>query len=88
MTSFFVVVALSLVLLSLPFLWRIAAGPRTVDRAIALSGFGTIVATLIVVLGLTYGRLDLFVDISLGLFLLNLITTFVLARYVQERGGA
>jgi hypothetical protein len=32
-----------------------------------------------------YGRVDMFVDLALALFLLNLFTTLLIARYVRDK---
>jgi multisubunit Na+/H+ antiporter MnhF subunit len=40
---------------------------------------------LMVMIGLIYGRVDMFVDIALALWLLNLFTTLLVARYVRDK---
>jgi multisubunit Na+/H+ antiporter MnhF subunit len=32
-----------------------------------------------------YGRVDMFVDLALALYLLNLFTTLLIARYVRDK---
>jgi multicomponent Na+:H+ antiporter subunit F len=55
------------------------------DRLLALNGIGTKTATLIILIGLVYGRLEMFVDIALSLFLLNFVTTLLIAKYAREK---
>jgi multicomponent Na+:H+ antiporter subunit F len=57
------------------------------DRLLALNGIGTKAGILVVLVGLIYGRLEMFVDIALALFLLNFVTTLLVAKLVRDRGG-
>ena len=63
------------------------------NTAFALEGVGAFrisafrqkgTPAVVVLIGLGYGRLDMFVDIALSLFLLNVVTTLLLARYMRE----
>jgi multisubunit Na+/H+ antiporter MnhF subunit len=40
---------------------------------------------VMVLTGLIYGRVDMFVDLALALYLLNLFTTLLIARYVRAK---
>jgi multicomponent Na+:H+ antiporter subunit F len=71
-----------------PFLGRALAGPTIFDRVVALNGLGTLVPVLLILVGLIYDREDMFVDLALSLFLLNVFTTLLLARYVRHRAAA
>jgi multicomponent Na+:H+ antiporter subunit F len=77
--------ALVMLLLTVPFIYRSIQGPTIFDRVVALNGMGTIVTAVMVVAGLVYDRLDMFVDIALCLFLLNVFTTLLIARYVRDK---
>ena len=83
----FLVAFLCLLALSLPYIWRVIVGPTVFDRVVALNALGTKVPLLLILVGLMYERVDMFVDIALGLFLLNLVTTLLLAKHVREKGG-
>ena len=74
----------AVLLLTLPFIGRVIVGPTIFDRVVALNGTGTLVAVALVLVGLIYERVDMFVDIALALFLLNLFTTLLVARYVRH----
>lgn len=86
MTAVFAAVAIATAVLVLPYVARVIVGPSVFDRLVALNGMGTKIPALLVVVGLLYGQVDLFVDVALALFLLNLVITLLLARYVRERG--
>lgn len=88
MTLVFGGAAAVVILLLVPFIGRAIAGPTIFDRVIALNGMGTLVPVLLVTLGLLYGRVDMFVDIALALFLLNLFTTLLVSRYVRDQAEA
>jgi multicomponent Na+:H+ antiporter subunit F len=85
MTSIFVAATVAVLLLMLPFLARAIQGPTVFDRVLALNGAGMLVSVLMVLVGLVYGRVDMFIDLALALFLLNLFTTLLLARYVRHQ---
>jgi multisubunit Na+/H+ antiporter MnhF subunit len=38
-----------------------------------------------VITGMVYGRIDMFVDLALAIYLLNLFTTLLIARYVRQK---
>lgn len=77
----------AVLLLMTPFLARALAGPTVFDRVVALNGMGTLVAVVLVLLGMVYGREDMFVDLALALFLLNLFTTLLIARHVRQKAA-
>lgn len=85
MIGVFGAAAVLVVILMLPFIGRAIVGPTIFDRVIALNGMGTLVPVLMIVIGLAYGRVDMFVDLALALFLLNLFTTLLVARYVRDK---
>lgn len=88
MTGVFVIVLAAVLLLMLPYTLRIINGPTVFDRIVGLNGIGTKVPVALVMVGLLYDRVDMFVDLALALFLLNLFTTLLVAKYVREKGGA
>jgi multicomponent Na+:H+ antiporter subunit F len=79
---------LLVMVLLLPFIGRAIVGPTIFDRVVALNGIGTFIPVLMVMIGLIYGRVDMFVDIALALWLLNLFTTLLVARYVRNKAEA
>jgi multicomponent Na+:H+ antiporter subunit F len=85
MMLLFGVSTLFVMLLTLPFIGRAIVGPTIFDRVVALNGMGTLIPVLMVMVGLAYGRVDMFVDIALALWLLNLFTTLLIARYVRDK---
>lgn len=82
------VVIVALLLLMIPYAMRILRGPTVFDRIVALNGVGTKIPVILVMIGLLFERVAMFVDLSIALFLLNLFTTLLVAKYVREKGGA
>lgn len=83
----FVIVTAVVLLLTTPFILRVIVGPTIFDRVVALNGVGTMMPLLLVLIGLDYGRADMFIDLALALFLLNLFTTLLVARYVRHQAN-
>lgn len=84
MTLVFAVAAGVILLVITPFMGRVVTGPTIFDRVVALNGIGTLIPVLMVLTGVFYGRVDMFVDLALALYLLNLFTTLLIARYVRD----
>lgn len=80
----FLATALALLALVLGYLYRIARGPTTFDRLLGLSGFGLKTTLVLLLAGAVYGRLDMFVDISLAYALLSFVGSLAAARYFER----
>jgi len=83
MSTLFVGLTVAVLLLMLVFIGRVIVGPTIFDRVVALNAVGTFFPILLILIGLDYGRADMFIDLALALFLLNLFTTLLVARYVR-----
>jgi len=62
-------------------------GPTVLDRLLGVNAIGSKTTVLLVVIGLIYGRVDMFVDISLAYACLNFIAVLAASRYFQKRKG-
>jgi multicomponent Na+:H+ antiporter subunit F len=82
----FVVAAVALLALVMVYVHRLAVGPTVFDRLLGLSGFGTKTTMVLLLMGAVYGRLDMFIDLSLAYALLSFVGAVASARYF-ERGG-
>jgi multicomponent Na+:H+ antiporter subunit F len=85
MIPFFSVAGTLVLLLTIPFIYRAIRGPTLFDRVVALNGMGTLVPVLMILVGLMYDRVNMFVDMAIALFLLNLFTTLLIGRYVRDK---
>ncbi len=87
MDSVFMGFGICLCLLMAVSLYRAVAGPTVLDRLIGVNAIGSKTTVLLIIIGLLYQRVDMFVDIALAYALLNFIAVLASARYFQKRGG-
>jgi multicomponent Na+:H+ antiporter subunit F len=85
MDVFFLVSTLILAILVLICLYRAAFGPTVIDRIIAVSAIGTKTTAILLLMGMIYGRVEMFVDIALAYALLNFIATLGAAKFFRLR---
>lgn len=74
---------LSLIML-LP-LYRAVFGPTVLDRLVGVNAIGSKTTVLLLMIGLIYGRVELFVDIALAYALLNYIAVLAASRYFHKK---
>ena len=86
MSIFCLFVLITITLLIGIYLYRVLRGPTVYDRVLGLNGISTKAIILLVVMGTFYDRVDMFVDISTGYALLNLVGSLAIAKYLEERG--
>lgn len=70
----------------IPF-YRLAKGPTVFDRLLSVGAIGAKSITLIMLIGLLFGRLDMFLDIALAYAILNFIGGVAVAEYFRLKGG-
>ena len=87
MQSVFLYSGLFLSLLMLVSLYRAVAGPTVLDRLVGVNAIGSKTSTLLILIGLIYQRVDMFVDIALAYAMLNFIAVLAAARYFQKQKG-
>jgi len=68
-------------------LYRGIFGPTVLDRLIGVNAIGSKTVVLLIIIGMIYDRVDMFVDISLAYALLNFIAVIAASRYFQKRKG-
>lgn len=88
MSSFFLAVFTALVTLMLVYLYRVVRGPSIFDRVLGLNGISTKAIVLLVLIGTMFERVDMFIDISTGYALLNLVGALAIAKFLEERGAS
>ncbi len=84
MNAFLNWTAIFLCFLMLLTMLRIVAGPTIIDRIMGANVIGTKTTGLLVIIGLIYGREDMFVDIALAYAMLNFIVTIGASRYFMH----
>ena len=68
-------------------LYRAVFGPTILDRLIGVNAIGSKTTALLVLIGLIYQRVDLFIDIALAYAMLNFIAVLAASRFFQKRKG-
>ncbi len=68
-------------------LYRAVFGPTLLDRLIGVNAIGSKTTTLLILIGLIYERVDMFVDIALAYATLNFIAVLAASRYFQKKKG-
>lgn len=86
MKIFFLCVLLVLALLIGVYLYRVLQGPTIFDRVLGLNGISTKAIILLVLIGVVFERVDMFIDISTGYALLNLVGALAVAKYLEQKG--
>ena len=87
MDNIFLYSGLYLAFLMLVSLYRPVFGPTVVDRMIGVNAIGSKTAVFLILIGLIYHRVDMFVDIALAYAMLNFIAVLAASRYFQKRKG-
>lgn len=87
MDSIFLYSGLYLAFLMLLTLYRAVVGPTVVDRMIGVNAIGSKTVVLLILIGLIYHRVDMFVDIALAYAMLNFIAVLAASKYFQKRKG-
>lgn len=86
MKIFTLCVLVLLALLIGAYLYRVLKGPTIFDRVLGLNGISTKAILLLIVIGMYFDRVDMFVDISTGYALLNLVGALAVAKFLEQRG--
>ena len=87
MNQIFLYAGLYLCLIMMLSLYRAVFGPTVLDRMIGVNAVGSKTTALLILIGLVYQRVDMFVDIALAYAMLNFITVLAASRYFQKRKG-
>ncbi len=86
MKIFFICVLFTLAVLIAAYLYRVLQGPTIFDRLLGLNGISTKAIILLVLMGTVFERVDMFIDISTGYALLNLVGALAVAKYLEQKG--
>ena len=87
MDTFFLAAGLYLSLVMVISLYRAIFGPTVLDRMIGVNAVGSKTTVLLIIIGLLYHRVEMFVDIALAYAMLNFIAVLAASRYFQKRKG-
>ena len=86
MKTFLLYILVLLAILLGAYLYRVLQGPTIFDRVLGLNGISTKAIILLIVMGIYFERVDMFVDISTGYALLNLVGALAVTKYLEQKG--
>jgi len=87
MSLFFQYASIFLCLVMVLSLYRAVFGPTVLDRLVGANAIGSKTTALLVLIGVLYNRVDMFVDIALAYAALNFIAVLAASRYFQKKKG-
>ncbi len=87
MVDIFFYSGIALCLIMVLSLYRAVFGPTVLDRLIGVNAIGSKTTALLIIVGLMYHRVDMFVDISLAYAMLNFIAVLAASKYFHKRKG-
>lgn len=87
MDTFFLAAGICLCLILVLSLYRAVFGPTVLDRLIGVNAAGSKTTAMLILIGLIYHRVDMFVDIALAYACLNFVAVLAASRYFQKRKG-
>jgi len=85
MEQYFVYLSVVLSIIIFIPLYRVLVGPTLYDRMLGAGAIATKTMVLILVIGFVFGRVDMFIDITLAYAILNFIGTIAIAKYLGTR---
>ena len=87
MQTFFLYAGIYLSLIMLLSLYRAVFGPTVLDRILGVNAIGSKTTALLILIGIVYQRVEMFVDIALAYACLNFIAVLAASRYFQKNKG-
>jgi multicomponent Na+:H+ antiporter subunit F len=84
MEHLFLAVSLALVMLIFVTLIRVLGGPTVLDRIVGVNMIGTKTTVLLLLIGLIYEALPMFIDIALAYAFLNFIAIIGACKYFRR----
>ena len=87
MSDVFLYAGIGLGLLMLLPTYRALFGPTVLDRLVGVNAIGSKTIAMLILIGLIYKRVDMFVDIALAYAMLNFIAILAASRYFQKQKG-
>lgn len=84
MEDFFLYSAVVLtIIIAIPLI-RVVKGPSVFDRILAANAIATKTIVLICLIGFLFGRIDMFIDITLAYAVLGFVGSLAIAKYIES----
>lgn len=85
MEQFFLYSSVVLTIIIAVPLYRVLKGPTVFDRLLATNAIATKTIVLICLIGFLFGRIDMFIDITLAYAILGFIGSLIISKYVTAQ---
>ncbi|HET8865733.1 MAG TPA: monovalent cation/H+ antiporter complex subunit F [Gracilimonas sp.] len=85
MESFFLYAAVVLTAIIAVPAYRVVKGPTVFDRLVGTNAIATKTIVLICLIGYVFGRIDMFIDITLAYAILGFIGSLTIAKYFSSK---
>jgi len=72
------------IVIAIPII-RVVKGPTVFDRLVGVNAIATKTIVLIALMGFLYGRIDMFIDITIAYAILGFISNIAIAKYIGSR---
>ncbi|MEX2436175.1 MAG: monovalent cation/H+ antiporter complex subunit F [Balneolaceae bacterium] len=87
MHSFFLYSSVILTIIIAVPLIRVVKGPTIFDRILATNTIATKTIVLICLIGFIYGRIDMFIDITLAYAILGFLGSLIIAKFLSPKNS-
>lgn len=87
MTGFFLTITILLTAIILIPVYRVVKGPTVFDRLVGVNAVATKTIVLICLIGYVYGRIDMFIDITLAYAILGFVGSIAISKYMTTEKG-
>lgn len=84
MDQFFLYSSVVLTIIIAVPLIRVVKGPTLYDRILATNAIATKTLVLICLIGFLFGRIDMFIDITLAYAILGFIGALIIAKFLES----
>ncbi len=84
MEQFFLYSSVALTIIIAVPIVRVLKGPTVFDRLLAANAIATKTIVLICLIGYIFGRIDMFIDITLAYAILGFLGSLVIAKFVSS----
>jgi len=85
MHQFFLFSSVALTIIIAVPLFRVLKGPTVFDRLLATNAIASKTIVLICLIGFLFGRIDMFIDITLAYAILGFIGSLIISKYVASQ---
>ena len=86
MEKYFTAITVILTVIIFLPIYRVLRGPTLFDRILGAGAISTKTMVLILLVGMVFNHLDMFIDITMAYAILNFIGNIAIAKYLESRG--